>query len=110
MSKYKLKNNLPYLTPTEFLKFINLEPINKLAKEGKMKPGISNPIDHLSPWDYLSTIPTKYTHDMKYNSAYGSAILNIVGKLVTLGIISPIPGKSGLFQQYQGNGFDSRVS
>lgn len=110
MSKYKLKNNLPYLTPTEFLKYINLEPLNKSAREGKLKSGISHPFEHLSPWDYLSTIPTKYTHDMKYNSAYGSAILNIIGKLVSLGIISSIPGKSGLFQQYQGNGFDSRVA
>lgn len=110
MSKYKLNNNLPYLTPTEFLKFINLEPINKLAREGKIKPGNSNPMEHLSPWDYLCTIPAKYTDDMKYNSAYGSAILNIVSKLVSLGFISPVPGKSGLFQQYQGNGFNSRLA
>lgn len=110
MSKYKLKNNLPYLTPTEFLKFINLEPINKLARENKLTPGASYPAEHLSPWDYLSTIPQKFTMDMKYNSAYGSAILNIVGKLTSLGILSPIPGKTGLFQQYQGNGFDSRIA
>ena len=41
MSKHKLKNNLPYLTPTDFLKFINLEPLNKLAREGKLKAGKS---------------------------------------------------------------------
>lgn len=110
MSKFKLKNNLPHLTPTNFLKFINLEPINKLAREKKLKVGVSHPVEHLSLWDYLSTIPTKFTMDMKYNSDYGSAILNIAGKLTNLGIISPIPGKSGLFQQYHGNGFDSRIA
>lgn len=110
MPKNKLINNLPHLNPTEFLRFINIEPINRLAKDGKTKLGTSVPIEHLSPWDYLSLIPVKFRDHPKYNSLYGSAILNITAKFVNEGLLSAIPGKAGLFQKYQGNGFDSSIA
>lgn len=110
MIKHKFRNSLPYLTPTDLLKFINLEPINKMAREGKLSVGKSVPFEHLSLWDYLNSIPSKFRDDPKYNSIYGSAILQITAKLVNEGLLSPVDSKSGLFQKYQGNGFDARLA
>jgi S1-C subfamily serine protease len=106
----KIKFNLPYLTPSELLKFINIEPINRASKTGVFKLGQSVSLKHLSLWDFLKNIPSRYRDDQKYNSEYSSTILSIANKLTSIGLLSPIPGKVGLFQEFQGNGYNAELA
>ncbi|BEV04594.1 serine protease [Chryseobacterium gambrini] len=110
MSIRRKIKDLPYLTPTDLLKFLTMEPINKMAREGKIMVGKSVPLEHLSLWDYLTSIPSKFRDDPKYNGKYSEAILNIAGKFVSEGLISPLPGKTGVFQKYQGNGYNAKLA
>jgi|GEM_PF-3647599 len=99
---------LPRLTPTLLLKFFGLEPINRLQREGKLKDNVSNTIEPLSLWEYLSTIPHKYTSDSRYIDKYHNTALKIAAKLVNEGLLTPVGDKRGIHQKYQGNGFDPR--
>ncbi len=104
--KSTIKNILPFLSPTQLLKFFNLEPINRLQKKGKLKTGKSNKLEDLSLWEYLSTIPDKYLYASKYIDKYHNTALMIASKLVNEGLLSPVGDNHGIYQKYRGNGFD----
>lgn len=97
---------LPYLSPGEVLKYFNMEPLNRVVRQGKLKPGISSELEQLSLWDYLSTIPRKHLHDSKYLQHYHNTALKIANKLVVEGLLSPVGTSSGIYQKYIGNGYN----
>ncbi|OXG05102.1 trypsin-like peptidase [Flavobacterium araucananum] len=97
---------LPHLSPTDLLKFFNLEPLNRLARKGKLKVGTSSELEQLSLSDYLSTIPRKFLYDTKYIQHYHNTALKIANKLVLEGLLSPVGNGRGIYQKYTGNGFD----
>lgn len=108
MLKKEIKHILPYLSPSELLKFFNDTPINRALNGKNLKPGESEPIKYLSLFDYLSTIPTKFLYDPKYISLYHNTALKITNKLVAEGLLSNWGTKTGINQQFQGNGYDGQ--
>lgn len=107
MYKEEVRYILPHLSPTELLKFFNTEALNRAMRGKKLKPGESTTIEHLSLSDYLATVPQKYLYDSKYISLYHNTALKIVNKLVYEGLLSPVGEKSGIYQQYKGNGYNA---
>lgn len=107
MYSEEIKYILPYLSPTELLKFFNLEPANRALKGKQIKPGESVPYVPLSLSDYLQTVPRKFLYDKKYITLYHNTALRIANKLVLEGLLSPIGGKYGIDQQYKGNGYNA---
>lgn len=106
MHKKDVRHILPYLSPTELLKFFNDEPANRALKGKDVKVGESVQVEFLSLFDYLSTIPPKFLYDSKYISLYHNTALRIAQKLVSEGLLSNWGSKTGIYQQFQGNGYD----
>lgn len=103
-----IKYILPKLTPTELLNFFTTEPINRMSRGGKLKVGVSGPLELLSVADYLKKIPHKYLYAPEYIQHYHNTSLKIVWKLCNEGLLTPIEGNSGIYQKFKGNGFDAR--
>jgi S1-C subfamily serine protease len=108
MYKEEEKHILPYLSPTKLLKFFNEEALNRSLKGKNSRQGESVELEKLSLSDYLNTIPPKYLYDPKFSSLYHNTALKIANKLVLEGLISPVGGKSGIYQEYHGNGYDHK--
>ena len=53
MYKKEIKYILPYLSPSELLKYFNDEPPNRALKGKNLKPGQSVQIEFLSLFDYM---------------------------------------------------------
>lgn len=106
MYKEEVRHILPHLSPTELLKFFNFEPLNRAMRGKTSAIGESIEVTHLSLWDYLSTIPEKFLNDPRYIELYHNTALKIANKLVLEGLLSPTGTKSGIYQQFLGNGYD----
>ncbi|MFP9113920.1 serine protease [Flavobacterium sp. RHBU_3] len=107
MYSEEIKYILPHLSPTELLKFFNLEPANRALKGKNIKPGESVPFVPLSLSDYLATIPRNYLYDKKYINLYHNTALMIANKLVLEGLLSPVGERYGIEQQYKGNSYNA---
>ncbi len=107
MYKKEIRYILPYLSPSELLKFFNDEPANRALDGKELKAGDSVKMEFLSPFDYLSTIPKKHLYDQRYAGLYHNTILKIINKLVSEGLLSTWGNKTGIYQQFQGNSYDS---
>lgn len=88
MYKKEIRYILPYLSPSELLKFFNDEPANRALDGKELKAGDSVKMEFLSPFDYLSTIPKKYLYDQRHTGLYHNTILKIINKLVSEGLLS----------------------
>jgi S1-C subfamily serine protease len=108
MHKKEIKYILPYLSPTEILKFYTDVPPNRALNGKNLKVGESVEMEFLSPFDYLSTIPHKFLYDPKYIGLYHNTALKITHRLVSEGLLSTWGNKTGIYQQFQGNGYDSQ--
>lgn len=106
MYKKEIRHILPYLSPTEMLKFFTDVPPNRALKGKDLKKGESVQMEFLSPFDYLSTIPRRFLYDPKYMELYHNTALKIANKLVAEGLLSTWGSKTGIYQQFQGNSYD----
>lgn len=108
MYKKEIKYILPYLSPSELLKYFNDEPPNRALKGKDLKPGQSVPLEFLSLFDYMGEkVPRKFLYDPKYIGLYHNTALKIAHKLVAEGLLSTRGSKTGIYQQFQGNSYDA---
>ena len=108
MYKKEIKYILPYLSPSELLKYFNDEPPNRALKGKNLKPGQSVPMEFLSLFDYMGEkVPSKFLYDQKYIGLYHNTALKIAHKLVAEGLLSTWGSKTGIYQQFQGNSYDA---
>ncbi len=107
MYKKEVKHILPYLSPSELLKFFNDEPSNRALKGKNLEPGESVEMQFLSLWDYISNIPRQFLNDPKYSGLYHNTALKITNRLISEGLLSTWGTKTGINQQLQGNSYDA---
>jgi S1-C subfamily serine protease len=108
MYKKEIKHILPYLSPCELLKYFNDEPPNRALKGKDLKPGQSVPMEFLSLFDYLrEKVPRDVQNSPKYIGIYHNTALKIAHKLVAEGLLSTWGSKTGIFQQFQGNSYNT---
>ncbi len=106
MYKEEVRHILPRLSPTELLKFFNYEGLNRAFGGARVKSSEAIKVEPLSLWDYLTTIPHRFVYDPKYLGLYHNTALKIANKLVLEGLLSAVGNKSGIYQQYHGNGYN----
>lgn len=99
-----MRDIIPYVNPTDILKFFNEFPLKQFEK-AKPQVGQSVVVTSASIVDYFITIPTKFREQGPYVMEYHNALLKMCQLLVNEGLLTPEGNASGMEQRYHGNGF-----
>ena len=99
-----MKDTIPYINPTDILKFFNEFPLKQFTKVNP-KAGQSVSVTSASILDYFITIPKEFTERGPYAMQYHNGLLKMCQLLVNEGLLTPEGNASGMHQKYQGNGF-----